>query len=323
MSRRFINQLGEHEEVDQIFLASEKQLRPNRNGNLYLQLRLSDRTGTVNAMMWNANDRIYQAFENGDFVHVQGTSQYYNGSLQIIVNQIDTADRKLVDEDDFVHLSERRRDTLLAEVSQLLREMADDHLRSLAECFLADETLMRMVAAAPAGVKNHHAYPGGLLEHIHNLMHVILSVAPHYPELNRDMLLMGGFLHDIGKVVELTYDRGLGYSDEGQLVGHLVQGVSLLEKKLGDFETLMGEAFPQDLAIQLKHMIVSHHGKLEFGSPKVPMTLEAVALNYLDDLDAKIHSFSQLMRDDANVDSSWTVYHPQLGRKLYKADAIG
>ena len=143
-------------------------------------------------------------------------------------------------------------------------------------------------------------------------------MTPHYPQLNRDLLLMGGFLHDIGKIDELIYDRGLGYSDEGQLVGHLVQGVSILERKLFDVEQRFGEPFPNPLAMQLKHMIVSHHGKLEFGSPKVPMTLEATALHYLDDMDAKLHSFEQLMREDANVDSPWTVYHPQLGQKAFQ-----
>lgn len=321
MPRRFINQLGEREEIDEVFLASEKQLRPNRNGNLYLQLRLSDRTGTLNAMMWNANDRIYQAFENGDYVHVQGSSQVYNGNLQIIVNQIDPAELRNVDEADFIHITEQSRDEMIRQLSRVLRSISDYHLKNLVECFLIDTQFMQRFAAAPAGIKNHHAYPGGLLEHVFSLLRLIQAVTPFYPALNADLLLMGGFLHDIGKVDELTYDRGLGYSDEGQLIGHLVQGVSILERKLLEVERQAGEPIPPELAMQLKHMIVSHHGKLEFGSPKVPMTLEATALHYLDDMDAKLHSFSQLMREDANVDSAWTVYHPQLGRKLYKSDS--
>ncbi len=320
MARRFINQLAEREDIDEVFVASEKQLRPNRNGHLYLQLRLSDRTGTVNAMMWNANDRNYQSFENGDFVHVQGTAQVYNGNMQIIVNQIDAAELRIVNYEDFVHMSDDRRENLMAELASILRGIEDYHLKNLAESFLIDEVLMQRFSAAPAGIKNHHAYPGGLLEHVAQLLKLILSVTPHYPELNRDLLLMGGFLHDFGKIDELTYERALGYSDEGQLVGHLVQGVSILERKLVEVERLSEEPFPPELAMQLKHMIVSHHGKLEFGSPKVPMTLEAITLHYLDDMDAKLHCFGQLMREDANIDSSWTVYHPQLGRKLYKPD---
>jgi 3'-5' exoribonuclease len=320
MTRRFINQLGEREEIDEVFLASEKQLRPNRNGNLYLQLRLSDRTGTVNAMMWNANESVYQAFENGDFVRVLGTAQLYNGNMQIIVNQIDAAERRIINHEDFVHLTEARREALRLRVRMILQGLGDPDLRRLADAFLADEPLMARLAMAPAGVKHHHAYSGGLLEHIVQLLELILAVAPQYPQLDRDLLVMGGFLHDIGKVDELTYDRGLGYSDEGQLVGHLVQGVSILERQLLQLERSSGEPFPPRLAMQLKHLIVSHHGKLEFGSPKVPMTLEAIALHYLDDLDAKLHAFEQLMREDANVDSAWTVFHPQLGRKLFKSD---
>ena len=318
MARRFVCDLGDREEVSEVFIASEKQLRPNRNGNLYLQVRLSDRTGTVNAMMWNANDRIYQGFDNGDYVLVQGTSQIYNGNMQVIINQIDPAELRIVDEDDFVHLSDPKRDALRNSLCEILRKMAHDDLRDLAECFLADEPLMGRFLAAPAGIKNHHAYPGGLMEHVVSLLRLILVVAPHYPNLNRDLLVMGGFLHDIGKIDELTYDRALGYADEGQLIGHLVQGVTILERKLADFQVAHQRNFPDDIAMQLKHMIVSHHGKLEFGSPKVPMTLEATALHYLDDMDAKLHSFEGLMREDVNVDSPWTVYHPQLGRKLYK-----
>ena len=318
MSRRYINQLSECEEIDEVFVASEKQLRPNRNGNLYLQLRLSDRTGTLNAMMWNANNSIYHAFENGDFVQVQGTAQLYNGNMQIIVNHIDTAEPRNVNEDDFVHLGEGRRDDLLTRLREILRGLEDYHLRSLAECFLVDEELMSKFVAAPAGIKHHHAYSGGLLDHVCSLLELILVVAPRYPSINQEMLLMGGFLHDLGKIDELTYDRGLGYSDEGQLVGHLVQGVSILERKIVEFEQLEKETFPTELAMQLKHMIVSHHGKLEFGSPKVPMTLEATALHYLDDLDAKLYGFESLMREDYNTDSQWTTYQPQIGRKLYK-----
>lgn len=321
MARRFVSDLGDREDVNEVFVASEKQLRPNRNGNLYLQLRLSDRTGTVNAMMWNATDRIYQAFENGDYVQVQGTSQIYNGNMQVIVNQIDAAEIRVVDEDDFVHLSDPQRDKIVARLRQALLAMESAELKQLAECFLNDETLMRRFCDAPAGIKNHHAYPGGLLEHVVNLIELILVVAPKYPALNQDLLVMGGFLHDIGKIDELTYERALGYSDEGQMLGHLVQGVVILERKLDAYAAEAEKAFPDSLAMQLKHMIVSHHGKLEFGSPKVPMTLEATALHYLDDMDAKLHSFEGLMRDDVNADSRWTVYHPQLGRKLYKSES--
>lgn len=319
MARRYIKELGEREDIDDVFIASEKQLRPNRNGNLYLQLRLSDRSGSVNAMMWNANNSVYHAFDNGDYVQVQGTSQVYNGNLQIIVNQIDEAEPGSINEEDFVNLSPAQREALQEELGAALRGLEDFHLKSLSECFLMDESFMNKFSSAPAGIKHHHAYPGGLLEHVVNLIRVVESVCPHYPQVDHDLLVMGTFLHDMGKIDELTYDKALGYSDEGQMVGHLVQGVTILDRKLQQVAELSGEEFPPALSMQLKHMIVSHHGRLEYGSPKVPMTMEALVLHYLDDLDAKVHNFDQLMRDDPNEDSVWTTYHPHLGRKLFKA----
>ena len=153
-----------------------------------------------------------------------------------------------------------------------------------------------------------------------SLMEVVTLIAPRYEDLNADKLLMGAFLHDIGKIRELTYEPDLGYSTQGQLLGHLVQGVTMLDEMIASAEKQSGEDFPEDLANQLRHMIVSHHGTLEFGSPKVPMTLEAIALHHLDNLDAKLHSVKQLIADDVNTDSPWTVYHPSLGRKLYKGE---
>lgn len=320
MPRRFINQYGERENISDVFLASDKQLRTNKNGNLYLMMKLSDRTGTITAMMWNASDQIYRAFDNGDYVQVEGTTQYYNGALQMIANHVTKANAGEVQEADFLQLASADIDRMAARVGEILRGMKNFHLRNLAECYLVDETIMTKFAAAPAGVKNHHAYRGGLLEHVLNLMEVILLVAPRYPQLDVDLLLCGAFLHDLGKIDELHYDRDRGYTDEGQLVGHVVMGVVMLERKIEEATSLSGEPFPDDLALQLKHLIVSHHGQYEFGSPKLPMTLEAIALHHLDNLDAKIHSFQQIIDEDANVDSAWTPYHPNLGRKIYKGE---
>ena len=318
MSRRFINQLGEGESIDQIFLATEKQLRTNRNGNLYLQLRLADRTGALTAMMWNASDQISGSFENGNYVRVQGTTQFYNGALQMIANRVSRADPAQIEEADFETLASTDVDELSTRLSDMLRGVKNFHLRNLAECFLMDETFMAKFTRAPAGVKNHHAYHGGLLEHVVSLMELVAVVAPRYPQIDPDLLLLGAFLHDSAKTDELTYDRELGYSDEGQLIGHVVMAVSTLDDKARQAAKLSGEEFPAELLLRLKHMIVSHHGEYEFGSPKLPMTLEAIALHYLDNLDAKIHSVSQLLHDDANADSAWTPYQPALGRKLFK-----
>ncbi|MFT5299428.1 MAG: 3'-5' exoribonuclease [Mariniblastus sp.] len=318
MSRRFVNELADGEVLDQIFLASEKQLRTNRNGNLYLQVRLNDKTGSVTSMLWNANQGHFDAFENGDFIRVKGTAQLYNGGMQVLSKQVDKADSKGVDESDFITLSNEAVEQMVARVAELLRGMRNVNLRNLAECFLVDEAFMKGFRTAPAGIKNHHAYHGGLLEHILSLMEVCHLVAPRYAQVDADILLMGAFLHDAGKIRELTYSPDLGYSDSGQLLGHLVQGVSMLDEMIVETEKQAGEEFPEKLANQLRHMIVSHHGQYEFGSPKLPMTLEAITLHFLDSLDAKIHSVTQLIEEDANKSSDWTVYHPSIGRKIYK-----
>lgn len=319
MTRRFINQLGDGEQVREVYLVGGKQLRQNRKGNLYLQMQLSDRTGSINGMLWNANDRIASTFHNGDFVEIEGTSQFYNGAMQIIVNNLEPAKENTVNEDDFIHVSREESEAYINQIRELVQTIENPHLRNLMDIFLADEEFMNRFSRAPAAVKLHHAYHGGLLEHVANLMRVADAVAVFYPqEINKDLLVVGAFLHDIGKIHELSFERDLGYTDEGQMVGHLVMGISMLEKRLAEVEQLTGETFPEPLAIQLKHMIVSHHGKLEFGSPKVPMTYEAIALHLLDDLDAKIRQFQQVIAGDVNEDSNWTVFHQGLHRKLYK-----
>ena len=319
--RRFISELGHQEPVDQIFLASQKQLRPNRNGNLYLQVELSDRTGSISARMWNADDADYRGFDDGDFVRVEGATQLYQGALQLIATNVCKARSEEVDFDDFACLTPADIDRMAIRAAELLRGIKDAEVRNLAECFLADDELMRRFTRSPAGVKNHHAYPGGLLEHVVNLMEVVDRIVDRYPAVNADLLMMGAFLHDLGKVDELSCDKGLAYTDAGQLLGHTVLVLGILDQKVAEAERLSGEPMCCETVLRLKHMIVSHHGQYEYGAPKLPMTLEAIALHHLDNLDAKLHNFEQLIRDDANLDSSWTQYHPNLSRKLFKGAA--
>lgn len=318
MSRRFISQFGEREKIDDVFVVTEKQLRPNKNGNLYLMMRLSDRTGTVSAMMWNANDRTGKDFNGGDFVRVEGTTQHYNGSMQIIINHVEPAEPGIINEEELLQVDQQQGEKLMARLADMLRSISDVHLQYFGEAFLVDEDMMRDFKMAPAGVKAHHAYNGGLLEHVVSLMELSLAVANHYDEVDKDLLVMGAFLHDIGKVRELSFDKGLGYSDEGQLIGHLTIGIEMVDEKIAEAEKLSGEKFPHETALRLKHMVQSHHGQPDFGSPKVPMTFEAVALRNLDEMDSKIATFRQIIRDDINDGTGWTNYQPTLGRKIFK-----
>jgi len=316
--RRYVNQLGERENIDQVFLVADKQLRANRNGNLYLQLRLTDKTGSLTGMLWNASDSTFNSVETGNYLRVAGTTQIYNGQLQMIVTRIEPTDPRQIDEQDFVTVSTEEIDRLAQRLAEMLRAVRNVHLRNLAECFLADEHFMGKFTTAPAGIKNHHAYRGGLLAHVVSLMEVCRVVAPLYPELDGDLLLLGAFLHDAGKIDELTYDREFGYSDEGQLIGHVVMIISTVEDKVAESERLSQDKFPVELLLRLKHLIISHHGEYEFGSPKLPMTLEAIALHLLDNLDAKLYSVAQILKEDVGSDSNWTSFNQSLGRKFFK-----
>src|SRR5436853_575801 len=309
--RRYVNQLGERENIDQVFLVADKQLRANRNGNLYLQLRLTDKTGSLTGMLWNANDSVFNSVEMGNYLRVAGTTQVYNGQLQMIITRVEPSDPRQIDEQDFVMVS-----------SEEVDRLANEHLRSPAECFLADDEFMDKFLSAPAGIKNHHAYRGGLLAHVVSLMEVCRVIVPLYPELDGDLLLMGAFLHDAGKIDELTYEREFGYSDEGQLIGHVVMILSTVEDKIAESERMAGDKFPPELLLRLKHLIVSHHGEYQYGSPKLPMTLEAITLHLLDNLDAKLYSVAQIMREDVGGDSNWTSYNQALGRKFFKGSSV-
>ena len=273
--------------------------------------------------MWNASEAVYKAFENGDYVRVEGTTQLFQGAIQLIATRLCKIDPSEVNGDDFQPLRAVNVNKLVLRLGEILRGLANPALRTLGECFLMDETFLAKFVKAPAGVKNHHAYQGGLLEHVVNLMEVVLRISPCYPQIDRDLLLFGAFVHDLGKIDELRYDRDLSYSDEGQLIGHLVMAVGMLEKKIAEAQKLSGEPVPEETVLRLKHMIVSHHGEYGYGSPKLPMTVEAVALYCLNNLDAKVNSFQQLLRDDANIDSAWTAFHPNIERKLFKGKPSG
>lgn len=321
--RRFVSQLGHNEQVNQVFMASDKQLRPNRNGNLYLQLQLSDRSGAIATRLWNASEADYKGFENGDYVLVDGATQLFQGNMQMIATTIRRARADEVEEADFIILQTEQIDRMARRLAEILRTIRTPELRNLAECFLMDNEFMAKFTSAPAGMKNHHAYKGGLLEHVVGLMELVLVVAPRYPQLDQDKLLVGAFLHDAAKTDELSYDRDIAYTDEGQLLGHMVLAITMVDDKVREAERLSGEPFPKALVTEIKHMVISHHGEYEFGSSKLPMTLEAIALHHLDNLDAKIASFTQLINDCPNVESNWTQYHANLGRKLYKGAGSG
>jgi 3'-5' exoribonuclease len=322
-SRRFVQQLADGESLDEVYLVSEKQLRANRNGNLFLQVELRDRTGSISGRQWNATEQVFRSFEEGDFLRARGKVQLFQGALQIILNQVERVDPEQVTLTDFLPHTENDVSKLFERLRKTLRGLGNPHLRALVECFLMDEAFVKDFCTVPAGVRNHHAYIGGLLEHVVQLLDAAERLAPLYPEVDRDLLLTGVFLHDAGKVRELSCGRLFGYTDEGQLLGHLIIGVEMVTEKAARVPDLTGEPFPTELLLRVKHMIVSHHGTYEFGSPKLPMTPEAIALHHLDNLDAKVHTFTRDIREDRNQSSAWTPFNQSLQRRLFKGSVNG
>jgi 3'-5' exoribonuclease len=323
MSRRFVDQLRDGDAIDEIYLAAEKQLRSNRNGNFYIQLEIRDRSGGISARLWNAGEQTFRSFENGEFIRAEGKVQLFQGTLQVILNTLEKVEQQKVELMDFLPMTEQEIPKLLQRLRAHLGKMANPHLRALSECFLIDEVFLRGFTTCPAGVKLHHAYVGGLLEHVVTMMDIAERLAPFYPGVDKDLVIMGVFLHDSGKTRELTYARAFGYSDEGQLIGHIPMGLEMLLEQVQKVPELTGEPFPRELLLRLKHMILSHHGTLEYGSPKVPMTPEAMLLHSIDMLDTRMHMVLRDMKEDKNNPSAWTPFNTNLQRRFYKGGGNG
>jgi 3'-5' exoribonuclease len=317
VTRTSINRLSESQPVDQPFQVVDKQLRVNRQGGKYILLKLGDRTGVISGMVWNADDSKFEAFERGDFITCRGRTQLHNGNLQIIVTDISKASEEGVDRADFERFDSDQATRLTDRLAELMRGLRNVHLRRLAEAYLGDDELMSRFTTAAAAVTHHHAYPGGLLRHTVDLMELAILIGPRYEGIDTELLMFGAFLHDLGKIDELGVGSEPGYTDRGQLVGHLVIGVQLLGDKVRALAA-SSEEFPADLQMHLEHLILSHHGALEFGSPRVPQTLEAIALHHLDNLDAKLAASISVIASDMSGDPNWTTYQPTLARKLWK-----
>ena len=320
MSRRFINQLHENLHVTEVYQMTERSLRTNKHGNLYLQFALTDKTGSIDARLWNAEENVLSKFENGSFVLVDGVVQRFQGTLQLIAKSIAPVAAEKLDPADFARGGVVETARLTVRLKELLAELKNPDLRNLADSFVTDEAFMLAFCSRPAGVKIHHAVIGGLLEHTIKMMELAKSVGQIYSDLlDPDLLLMGAFLHDIGKIDELSSNSGFSYTDLGQMLGHPHLGAARLREKIAETEKLTATKFDPELAMLLTHLIISHHGTLENGSAKVPMTLEAAALYYIDSLDAKLAEFHRNLCEDVNTDSHWTNYIPGLDRKLYKS----
>jgi len=324
MAHRYIADLKPGDRLeDQVFLIRSKDLRTTTEGKLYIHAVFVDKTGQLVARMWQATEGMFKAMPEGGFMGFKGRLENYKGNLQFIIEGLRIADPGTYDPADFLPATEKDREALWRRLVELLGAIQHADLKALVEEFLADEAMMERFRAAPAAAVMHHAYLGGLLEHTVTLLEVATRVIPLYPKLSLDLVLAGLFLHDIGKSAELTFATTIGYSDSGQLLGHIVQAAMWIEQKADAVAAKRGRPFPEELRWVLEHIVVSHHGSYEFGSPKLPALPEAAAVHYLDNLDAKVHMFLAEIKGHPDDGSRWTNYNRALETKVFRPDIMG
>ncbi len=313
MKTPFVRDLKPNETVTAVFLVQSKEIRQKRTGEPYLSLQLSDRTGDLDAKMWDNVAEAMDTFDKDDFVKVRGLFQLYNGRPQFTIHKIRPVPDAEVEFVDFFAASERDPEEMWAELRGIVTRIANPHIRQLAEAFLDDPEIAASYKIAPAAKSIHHAFRSGLLEHVLSVCGLARLVASHYPTLDLDLLTIGVILHDIGKIRELSFGRGTSYTPEGQLIGHIVIAIRMVSEKLRAIPD-----FPAELRNLIEHLILSHHGRLEFGSPKTPIFPEALVLHYLDDMDSKMENMRAMIEKDAQLGGLFTPYSPTLERVVLR-----
>ncbi len=312
MKKRFITDIKAGDRVDDIFVLSEKILSQKRDGNNFLNVTLSDKTGTIKGVVWDNVDQIAAGITSGDFAHVNGSVSDYRGTLQVVIKNMEPFSPDRVDPSDFLPQTSRDIEGMFERLVKRMDSITTDYLKALIDAFFKDKEFVNKFKTAPAGKKMHHAYIGGLLEHTLSMVSLADKIAGHYSGIDRDLLLSGAILHDIGKIDEFEYQFKIDYSDKGRLLNHIVIGIEMVDDKLSGIEH-----FPEDQMLLLKHLIVSHHGTREFGSPEPPKTIEAVLLNYIDEIDSKVNAIRDFIASE-DPNETWTSYHRLLERHFYK-----
>jgi 3'-5' exoribonuclease len=309
MKSPFIRELKPNELATAVFLVHAKEIRQKRTGEPYLSMMLGDRSGEMDAKMWDNVAEVMDTFDRDDFIKVKGLFQLYNNRPQFTVHKLRPVADSEIDFADFFPASARDPEEMFAELRGIVSGISNLHLRGLLDAFLDDPDIAPRYKAAPAAKTIHHAYRGGLIEHVLSLCALAKLTAGHYKTIDADLLLTGVVLHDIGKIYELSYERGFSYSPEGQLLGHISIAMRMIADKIHKLPD-----FPVELRNLVEHLVLSHHGKLEFGSPKVPVFPEALLLHYLDDMDSKMESMRMLIDKDPQAEGYFTAYSPSLER---------
>ena len=317
MARKQIQDYKPGEPIDEVFLLSKRELKSTKAGAYYLAVTLCDKSGCMECRMWDASPLLYESIQEDSFVRIKGKTEQYQGNVQLVITSIFPADESEVNPDDFVPRTRFDVEELWGRFQGLVSSLKDQDLVRVMTAFVEDKDLVDKFRQAPAAVSNHHACVGGLLEHTVSVMELADWLGGRYQILDRDMLMVGAAFHDIGKTEELAFGAAFRYTDSGMLVGHLAQGMLILERlaaRIGDF--------PAERLDHIRHMILSHHGSHEFGAPTLPVTAEAIALNLLDNIDAKMEGFRLAVERDQSADAWTTSYERMFNqRRIFKGKA--
>ncbi|RKZ08393.1 hypothetical protein DRQ05_01550 [bacterium] len=309
------------ERVEKIMVVTRKSWRESVNGR-FLVFQLSDKDGPMKGVLWQVPDSVDREIGVNDIVRVVGEMKSYKDNLEMHIDRIERLKKGDYDQSLFLPSSTRPADLMYSEILETISGMQDEHLRLLLEAIFGDESFKADFIVSPAAKSWHHSYIGGLLEHTYDMMRMALKAAEIYREVNKDLLIAGVLLHDVGKLQELAVSNSIEYSDSGRLLGHITLGVEFVSEYIRGMDD-----FPDELGLRLKHMILSHHGALENGSPVLPMTVEALLLHYIDNLDAQVRGTLQALGKDNGSSGNWTDFVRLLDRYIYRGpdeeDGIG
>ena len=303
--------IKDNDQVRGQYLVKSKRMGSTKKGDPFLSLTLVDRSGEIEARVWERANALSPLFSEGDILEIEAAAGSYRGEVQLTLSDL-KAVKEIRDPSLFIEVTKQDVTKMMLSLRELLRKIENPQIKSLIDRFLNDPSFVQFFKRAAAAKNFHHSYLGGLLEHTLSVCRLALLVVEHYPELDRDLLLAGAFFHDIGKVKELGAATSIDYTDEGRLLGHLSLGVSMIDERLAAMED-----FPEEIALRLKHLILSHHGEYEFGSPKKPAFLEAFALHLIDDLDAKMNGLGRFIEKDRQ-EGSWTDFNRLFDRYFLK-----
>ena len=317
MAHLFIKDIQPGQQLNDTYMVTQPVLRNTTRGDLYIAMFLSDKTGKVNSRMWQATQELYQAIPSEGFLTIRGKSELYQGNMQIVVNDLQVVEPDQVRLMDYMPRTEKNIGEMFEQVKTILGTIENQDLKLLTQSFLDDAELMKQFCIAPAAMNMHHNYLGGLLEHTLNMLNVAQVLFPLYPKIQKDLVLAAILLHDMGKTHELSYKIGFSYTDRGQLLGHIIQITQIITQKADKLQA-DGTPVNSEILDNLLHIILSHHGQYDFGSPKLPATPEAFMVNYIDNLDAKMNQTENLIQNDQGDGGNWTSYQRSLETKLYR-----